>query len=107
VSYEIVTGDLGSMPLSITLNDASVDTSTADTVEFHWVMPDGTLRVSELTPVDPTVGAYLMEWESGDTDQIGPHFGHVVVTEDDIEQTYPSDGSRVIWFINPSIDEYE
>lgn len=105
MSYEIVTGDLGpSMPITVLCNDEPVDTSAADTVELHWVMPDDTLRTSTLTEVNAEVGQYVMDWESGDTDQIGVYFGHVVVTTDDIPQTYPSDGSRLIWFVNPPVN---
>lgn len=104
MSFDIVKGDLGPfMPVTITVDGVAIDTSTADTVELKWAKPDGTLVTSTLTPVNPAVGAYNMVWDSGNTDQIGPHLGQVVVTEAGVPKTYPSDGSYVIWFVNPTV----
>ncbi len=108
MSYEISRGDtIPAMAVTVQTNGVAVDVSDADTVEMHWVMPDGTARVSTLTAVSAIDGQFAMEWEPEDTDQAGIYFGHVVVTTDDDQETFPSDGSRMIWFVNPSIADYD
>lgn len=79
------------------------DLSGATTVELHWVKPDGTLIVDTLNPVDASLGEFEMIWSAGDTDQEGAHFAHVVVTTAGVPETYPSDGTKIIWWVNPQI----
>jgi hypothetical protein len=104
MSYDIVTGDTAPpLPVTVTENDIAIDTSLADSVEFRWAKPDGTVTLSTLTPVDASIGEYEMEWATGDTDQIGAHFGQIVVTTGTEVKTYPSDGTRIIWWVNPQV----
>ncbi len=104
MSYNIVKGDLGiPLPLTITSSGTAVDTTTADSVQLHWRQPDGTVNVDDLTAISAVAGQYKMDWEDGDTDQIGPHVGQIVVTTGAVIETYPSDGSNIIWFVNPSV----
>ena len=106
MSYEIVRGDLGPpMPIAVTENGSALDCSTADSVELHWVQPDGTEHTDTLTPVSAVGGTFVMDWVSGDTDQVGPHQGQVVVTIDGVAQTYPADGTNLIWWVNPQVGD--
>lgn len=106
MSYQIVRGDLGpNMPITLTANGAPVDVSTATTVELHWLKPDGTAMVDTLLPIDASLGKFEMVWSAGDTDVAGYCFGLVVVTTAAIPETYPSDGSRIIWFVNRQITD--
>src|SRR5690348_3899521 len=104
MSFELVRGDLApSMPVTITVNNVPLDTSSADTVIMRWVKPDGTVYETNLTPVDPAAGEYEMDWGPDDTDTIGPHVGEVVVTTAGIPQTFPSDGQKIYWWVNPNV----
>lgn len=106
MSFDIVRGDLGpSLAITLTVSGAAQDVSTADSVELHWVKPDGTVMLDDLTEVDATEGQFEMVWEAGDTDQIGAHLGQVIVTSGSVVETYPSDGSMIIWFVNPQVGD--
>lgn len=99
MSFDIVRGDT-SPPMDI---DLSADTTSADTVQLRWAKPDGTTYLTNLTAVDPSEGQYKMEWTADDTDQIGPHVGEVVITTGGAVETYPPDGSKIIWWVNPNV----
>jgi hypothetical protein len=106
MSYDIVTGDTAPpLPVAVTENDIAIDTSLADSVEFRWAKPDGTVTVSTLTPVNEVIGEYEMVWTTGDTDQPGAHFGQIVVTTGTEVKTYPSDGSQIIWWVHPRVGD--
>ncbi len=108
MSFELVRGDLGPpMPIAITVNNVPLDTSAADSVVMRWAKPDGTIVESDLTPVDPSVGEYEMDWGPDDTDTIGPHRGQIIVTTAGIPQTFPSDGNHVIWWVNPQVGDLD
>lgn len=108
MSYEIVRGDTSpSMPVNITANGVAVDASSADSVELRWMKPDGTVTTTTLVAVAAITGEFEMQWTNGDTDQIGPHFGEVIVTTGAAVETFPSDGSKIIWWVYPQIgDDY-
>ncbi len=99
MSFDIVRGNTWP-PMDI---DIATDVTSADTIEFKWAKPDGTTYVTNLTPVSLAAGTFMMEWAAGDTDIIGPHIGEVVVTTGGAEQTFPADGSKIIWWVNPSV----
>lgn len=99
MSFDIVRGDTWP-PMDISI---ATDVSSADSVEFRWRKPDGTEYLSNLTIVDLEDGTFMMEWSSGDTDQIGPHHAEIVVTTSGAIQTFPADGSKIIWWVNPQI----
>lgn len=104
MSFDLVRGDLSPpMPVIITVDGTAYDTSGADTVQLRWVKPDGTVMLTNLTPVDATAGEYEMQWSGTDTDLIGPYVGEIVVTTGGQQETFPSDGTKVIWFVNPSV----
>lgn len=96
MAFDIVKGDT-SPAMDI---DLSADTSTADSVQLRWVKPDGTEYLTNLTVVNATLGTYKMQWAVEDTDQIGPHFADVVVTTGSAIETFPADGSKIIWWVN-------
>lgn len=99
MSFDIVRGNT-QPPMDV---DISGDATGADSVQLRWAKPDGTTYLSTLTAVTPAEGLYKMEWGPDDTDQIGPHIGEVVVTVGGEETTYPADGSKIIWWVNPSV----
>lgn len=101
MSYEVVRGDT-SPPMDIDLGE---DTSGADSVQLRWAKPDGTVMLSNLTAVDATEGLYQMEWGPDDTDTIGPHIGEVIVTAGGDIETYPPDGSKLYWWVNPNVSD--
>lgn len=104
MSFELVKGNLApAMPLTITSDGSAVDLSGADTVELSWIKPDGTETLTTLTPVNAALGQFRMDWTDGDTDQVGPHLGLVIVTTSSVPQTYPSDGTKIIWWVNPAL----
>ena len=99
-------GDLNPMSISlVTSAGAAVDITTADTVEFRWVKPDGTLYSTAPTIVTAATGSIRIDWASDDTDQVGPHLGEVIVTTDGVPTTYPNDGSKIIWWVNPQVGD--
>lgn len=101
MSFDIVRGDT-SPAMDI---DLSVDTSGADSVVLRWAKPDGTVYTSNLTEVDASLGQYQMEWTEEDTDQIGPHIGEVVVTTGGAVETFPPDGGKLYWWVNPQVGD--
>ncbi len=106
MSFDLVRGNTSPpMPITVSVSGAGVDVSGADSVQLQWAKPDGTVMLTNLTPIDPTEGEYQMDWSAGDTDVIGPHIGEVVVTTGGIVETYPADGSKIIWWVNPSVTD--
>lgn len=106
MSYSIVRGDLTPMPVNITVDDAAVDVSGANTVQLRWQKPDGTITMKTLTEVDALTGSFIMNWTAGDTDDIGVHQGQVVVTTGALIETFPSEGV-LYWWVNPQLgDDY-
>jgi hypothetical protein len=101
VSYSLIVGDLESdMFVTAAVAGVADDLRDADTVELDWLKPDGTRVTVPLVAVDAQVGQYKRVWEAGDTDLAGVHRGRMVVTwPTDEPQTYPNDGSWMIWYI--------
>lgn len=106
MSFDLVRGDTSPpMPITISISGVGVDVSAADSVQLRWAKPDGTTYLSNLTPIDPTEGEYQMDWTTDDTDQIGPHHGEIVVTTGGLVETYPSDGTKIIWWVNAQVGD--
>jgi hypothetical protein len=105
MSFEIVEGDLEpDMELSVTVNGEVKDLSAAVSYALLWRDPDGTVGTLALEEVDLELGTLRHVWEAGDTDVVGAHRGQVVVTWAEGEtQTFPSDGTHYIWFVNPRL----
>ncbi len=106
MSYELPRDDISPvMQLTVLLDGAPVDCSDADSVELRWVKPDGTVAVDDLTPVAAALGQFTMDWATGDTDQVGAHFGQVLVTIDGVQETYPASGPPIIWWVYPKVGD--
>lgn len=106
MSYEIVRGDLGPpMPITLSVNGTAIDASGASTVQLHWLKPDGSTYLSTLTPVNAAQGQYQMNWSAGDTDVAGPYQGQVIVTTSGVPETFPSDGTKIIWWVTPQVGD--
>lgn len=105
MSYDISQGDLDpAMPVRIADESGAVDLAIADSVQLVWRQPDGTVTTVDLSPVSASAGQYERIWEDGDTNQVGAHRGQVVVVISGRQQTYPSDGSSMVWWVNPRLD---
>lgn len=106
MSFDLVRGDLNpSMPLDIVVAGTAWDLSGADTVEMHWTDPNGVEYTRALTVVNALLGQFQLDWIAGDTDVVGPYQGQVVATTSGAPKTFPSDGSKVIWFVNPQVGD--
>ena len=106
MSYSCIRGDLSQpMAMTITRDGAAVDLTLADTVQLHWIDPDDTVSLVELTVVDAPTGEVQRIWEAGDTDVVGTHFGQVVVTTGGVVETFPNDGSFIIWDVYPQVGD--
>lgn len=101
MSFNLVPGDLTPMPVTLRSNGVEVAVDGAAVVEFFWRKPDGTEVTVALTSVNRLLGQFQRDWVAGDTDLVGTHYGRVRVTEGGVPKTYPDDGSRIIWFVNP------
>lgn len=109
MSYSLIVGDLEpDMFLTAAVSDVAQDLSDAVSVELLWRKPDGTESTVALTPVNAATGQYRRVWAAGDTDMAGVHRGRIVVTwdgpsdltsADDEVQTFPNDGSWIIWYV--------
>lgn len=103
MSYSLVAGDLGQdMLITLVVPAALAALPTAGSVQLFWTKPDGTTSRVSLTIVDPTATIEQLKrvWASGDTDQIGTHYGKVEVTDSNGKLiTDPNDGSDLIWNI--------
>lgn len=104
MSFEIGQGDLEpDIGFSLTVNGAAKNISTAASYVLRHRKPDGTvIEGLTLTAVDLAGGLVKRVWAAGDTADLGVHRGWVVVTWAGGEvQTFPSDGTSYIWFVNP------
>lgn len=99
--FELVAGDLEpDMPLTVTVDGAAQDLSSATAIMLHWIKPDGTSSDVALTAVELATGQVKRVWASGDTDDVGYHKGRIVVTWASSEpQTFPNDGSFFWWAV--------
>lgn len=105
MSYQIIKGDLEpDMLLTATVNDAPEVLTGALALQLRWKKPGGTVVTVDLTAVDLAAGQVKRVWLAGDTDEVGAHRGQIVVTRPNGEmQTFPSDGSYVIWIVHPQL----
>lgn len=103
MSFQCIRGDLTqSMPITLAVNDIAVVIADTSTVELRWTDPDGVTTVVALEEVDFATGQVRRVWVAGDTDVVGAHTGQIIVTSvgGDVE-TFPNDGSLIIWWVYP------
>jgi hypothetical protein len=103
--FELVAGDLEpDMPLTVTMNGEAVDLTDATSIVLHWLKPNGAVVDVTLTAVDLATGQVKRVWETGDSAQTGYHKARVKVTWDTGDvQTYPNDGSWLIWAVYEAV----
>jgi hypothetical protein len=101
MSYTLVAGDLEpDMFVTAATSGTPDDLQDALSVQLVWKKPDGTESTVALVGVDAAVGSYKRVWVEGDTDMVGVHQGRLQVTwPDDEVQTYPNDGTWMIWYV--------
>jgi hypothetical protein len=105
MSVEIVQGDLEpDIQFTCSVNGTAEDISDSTARVLRWKKPGEETTVDvALTTVSLAAGTVKRVWAAGDTDIAGAHRGRVVVTRANGEtQTFPSDGSWFIWFVNAS-----
>ena len=105
MAFHLIEGDLEpDLSIAIVVNDAAEDLTDATDFEMLWKQPDGSVSTVPLTAPDPLNGLLLRTWDAGDTDQVGDHYAQIVITRGNGEtQTFPSDGSYVIWTVHPRL----
>lgn len=105
MSYSIVEGDLErDMELTALLNGEAQSLVGALSIQLRWKKPDGTVSLVDLTAVSLAAGTVKRVWVAGDTDQVGTHYGQLVVQHANGEtQTFPNDGSYAIWNVYPQL----
>jgi len=101
MAYSLIVGDLEpDMELQATENSVPKNLTTATAINMRWKKPDGTVSLVALTAVALATGTVKRVWALGDTDQVGTHYGRIVVIHANSElQTFPSDGSWFVWNI--------
>lgn len=108
MSYDIVRGDLEPpFDIAITNNGSAKNlTEVGLTFAMRWQKPDGTVSVVNLGAFNLALGQLRRNWVAGDTDQAGVHFGQVLITDSGGNvETFPSDGSSLIWWVNPQLGD--
>lgn len=107
MSYSLVRGDLEpDMEIDVATSAGPVDLSGALDVSMRWEKPDGTVVTVELVVIDAPTGRVKRVWASGDSDLPGVHRAQVVVTtSNDEPETFPNDGSFVIWWVYPQLGD--
>lgn len=92
------------MPITLKANGQAIAVPVDSVVTLRWTKPDGTTSTVSLAVVDRPSGRFVRNWIAGDTDQVGAHFGQVVVTSaGGLPVTYPDDGSQMIWTVFPKL----
>jgi hypothetical protein len=105
VIYEIDQGDLGP-PMAITLNEDGVatDVSGAIAISLRWYAPDGTTVEGQVvTVVDGPTGQLAYSWIAGQTAVPGRYRGQITVTRAFGQETFPSDGTYIQWYVHPPL----
>lgn len=102
--FELVKGDLEpDMPMIVTVDGTAQDLTAAVSLSLHWMKPDGTVVDVALTAVNLVLGQVKRVWVAGDTDVVGYHRGRIVATWPSGDtQTFPNDGSWVLWAVYDS-----
>lgn len=105
MSVSIVQGDLSpNLGITIDITDLVEPLSVAQSIQMHWVKPDGTDSLVVLSPVNLAAGIVQYIWQAGDTSQYGVHQGRVIVTlSTGKKQTFPSDGIWIYWYVAPYV----
>ena len=105
MSFDLVVGDLEPDIIFQALeNSIPKNLSSTTAIVLQWLKPDATVVVVTLTAVNLTLGLVKYVWVSGDTLLAGTHAGRIVVTYTNGDvQTFPSDGSSVIWNVHEQL----
>lgn len=109
MSYNLVLGD--TQPLTVTLlayggGPYVLDIGT-DVVTIRYLDPDKETHEAEMTIVTEATGEISRTWEEDDLPSAGTYFGQVTVTRtvDAVVSinTFPDDGSKIIWNVYAKI----
>jgi len=101
MGYSCIQGDLlDDMEIDITTVGAPKDLTSALAINLNWLRPDGTSALVPLIAIDLVGGRMKRVWSAGDTAIVGAHRGQVVITWPSSKpQTFPIDGSFIIWWV--------
>jgi len=106
MSYSCIRGDITQpMPLTLNVNGVATIIDDAATVTLRWTKPDGTTTTVALEEVDFSLGQVQRVWVTGDTDDVGLHQGQIVVTVGGETDTFPNDGSLILWWVYPQVGD--
>jgi hypothetical protein len=107
MSYEIVLGSLGPVfPLTLTANDGTFTLEDDDTVTLRYVDPDGETHEVEMEITSATDGEVEYTWVDGDLPSVGVYKGQVTVEralDATFPRIFPSNGQRVLWWVQSAI----
>lgn len=105
MAFALVKGDLEpDMLITLSAPGALAALPTATAVNLRWKKPDGTTTTVALTVVNAVAGTVKRVWAAGDSDQVGRHWGQVVVTTAGGETASdPNDGSLLSWDVYPQL----
>ncbi len=101
--YSLSQGDLKpDMLIPLQAPGAQQALATAQSVSLRWTKPDGTVSTVPLYVVSLPLFQVARAWSSGDSAQVGTHYGRVVIIDANGDQvTDPNDGQQVIWNVYP------
>jgi hypothetical protein len=108
MSFNYTLNDLGpDLVLELTSDDDSfVLNASTDTAVLRYKTPEGdTLEVS-LVISSAATGEVTRRWEDGDLPVAGAYVGQVEIsrgTDATFPRTFPNDGTKIIWWVNPKI----
>lgn len=104
MSWNCVQGDtLETMPLQITRDDEAYALEEGDTIVLRYTDPDGDTFDKTLDIVDAPTGQLEAVWVDGETDVTGGYIGQIKLTRLGDVVTFPDDGAKIIWWVNPAI----
>lgn len=108
MSYELVLGSLGPVfPLTLTANGVAFTLDEVnDTVTLKYLDPDGVEHSVEMTITSAADGEVEYTWVDGDLPAVGVYRGQVKVervADLTFPRTWPSDGSRILWWVHSAI----
>jgi hypothetical protein len=109
MSYSVVQGDTApAMVVTASVNGGAPPTNyfpPGTTATMRWEKPSGAVvEALALDVVDLAAGTWSRTWEAGDTDEVGQHYGQLVVLRPDLTtETFPSNGDFMTWYVNPKL----
>lgn len=107
MGYSLILGDLGPpLPIQLTDDGAPFVLQAGDVVVLRYLDPGCVEHEVPLVVLVAATGSCQAEWSAGDLPLTGYYRGLVVVersSDPTFPRSFPDDGSRVIWPVNPAV----